>query len=127
MIRVHELGHLPQEAQEALLSTYIRHSERGWLFDCLRQFNVPRRTAIYKLFGWNYQWTLTTQEERNEAIITKEQAIRTLLEHSSINDWINMYLSWYTVPRFIHSTTTALGEQVIGTATHPHLTISIRD
>ncbi|MBC8437170.1 hypothetical protein H8D85_02485 [bacterium] len=95
MILVRELARLADPQKESLLKNMIRYGERGWLQKGLVDSNVVGRTNIYKDFGWAY---LGEDRARLEPI--RDTHVRNILGQTSLEFWVDLYLSWYTVPNF---------------------------
>ena len=80
-----------------LLNTLINNSNRYYLEEHLRTFNIPGRTKIYKAFGWSYG-LYADREDRSDNQI---RHVESILQHSDIVDWVEKYCSEYTLGSFL--------------------------
>ena len=94
---------LSNEQEVKLLHSLINNSNRYYLEENLRTFNIPGRTKIYKAFGWSYNYeqpSLNSSEERNDRQLGY---VRDILQHSNIVDWVETYCRDYTLGNFLNN------------------------
>ena len=88
---------LSGEQERHLLHSLINNSNRYYLEEHLRTFNIPGRTKIYKSFGWSFG-LYDNSDDRHEI---QQRCVNNILEHSNIVDWVEKYCSEYTLGSFL--------------------------
>lgn len=92
---------LSPEEETQVLRTLIERKHRAFLQACLKDFNIPNRTQIYKDFGYSYSHYRRNREEAEQVEREKRgrqvQHVATILEHSNINQWLAAFSKWYSV------------------------------
>ena len=100
MIRVHELHDLTGEQQHRLLTEMIKLAERGWFGDGLKKFNIEGRTKIHKDFSYYTTYWSYNRDQQHDIRDRQQTHITAILENSTVEDWVNHYLEWYTISSF---------------------------
>tara|TARA_Y100000034_G_C6817935_1_gene368129 strand:- start:247 stop:615 length:369 start_codon:yes stop_codon:yes gene_type:complete len=107
MIRIEGLDRQSTEMHHALVRLLIDNAERGWFGQHLRTFDIPGRTKMHKDFGyWGYgQARSTDQDERNNI---RNNHVNVILAYSTVEQWVNAFLSSYRIGDFSSLFTQAL-------------------
>ncbi len=94
---------LSRAHSRALLNALITRSERQYLRHCLKIFNVPNRTKIYKDFGRTPYNQFKTDEARvaDFKAIDERRAghLEATLNSTTIQQWLAAHSQWYSANR----------------------------
>jgi hypothetical protein len=106
-ITIPELEHLSREQQDTLLEGLILSAYRDYLSFNLKKLNIPKRSSIYKNGTFPYTEYFTQRETGldikvflEKRKIEEKKGYKDILDHSKIEDWIDSFISRYTLERF---------------------------
>jgi hypothetical protein len=116
--RIPELDRLNRSEQDTLLAEIITHADRSYLKDTLAQFKIPNRTKIYNAGNISYrtyveitkihEWDSYCKSQQAE----KDSLYKTILDRSSLNEWIDIYLHRFTLANLLYTITSFINNDV---------------
>lgn len=114
-VRIPELESISKIEQIFILHNMIMQMGRGWLRTKLKEFNIPKRTAIYKSYSWYqypegyWSWSDEQREQHTINLInTRYVHVAKILQHSKWSDWISAFVEWAdfgSIKNLIHANT----------------------
>ena len=93
-----------RESEEKLLTGLITSAHRYYLEEQLKVLNIPGRTKIHKAFGWGLgRWINGeyVEHDNEQRALTRTEGIRTILDNSTLLQWIEAYARDYTLKNLL--------------------------
>ena len=119
-IEIKGLKDVSRDKKEVILHSILEASDMGFINWQLRERNIPGRTNIYKSFQSYWYWNRNSPERAGTVVFgmtaeqkaARTQGVKTILDNSELDQWINAYLGDTTLERVVHHLQKGMGNQI---------------